>query len=357
MAEKVSARGSSSSSPKVIPMARKVKEYYRYPAMEAFHKGCVRRYFADVLYEMVDDPSTDSIVSWSQDGSSFIFWNQDKFCSDVLPKFGLSTSPTFFVRLTNIYVEVSEHCEYAHDYFVRGKPELTVEIERQFKESGAPIKLAINTACDHWLTSDKEFTYLVTKKTLAHKGELLPHTNISSAIGSYGYIVWPDGQKPINKSLNLHGCLPDSPIVSTISPVAVPVWSKPPALALKCNIGATWSATSPVSGADLLALSWASAAVIDLKLKNIMFEFSSVKAADALNNPLEHPSSYHLCHEVLNNVYSLPKSGLCLVSDNCNVAASAIADSVTKDRRLQSYVAFGGPHCHWLSAVLLQEAT
>lgn len=85
-------------------MARKVKEYYRYPAMEAFHKGCVRRYFADVLYEMVDDPSTDSIVSWSQDGSSFIFWNQDKFCSDVLPKFGLSTSPTFFVRLTNIYV-------------------------------------------------------------------------------------------------------------------------------------------------------------------------------------------------------------------------------------------------------------
>ena len=85
-------------------MAGRVKEYYRYPAMEAFHKGCVRRYFADVLYEMVDDPSTDSIVSWSQDGKSFIFWDQDKFCSDVLPKFGLSTSPTFFVRLTDIYV-------------------------------------------------------------------------------------------------------------------------------------------------------------------------------------------------------------------------------------------------------------
>ncbi|XP_048628375.1 heat stress transcription factor A-4a-like [Brassica napus] len=137
----------SSSSSQGLPVAGRVKEYYRYPAMEAFHKGCVRRYFADVLYEMVDDPSTDSIVSWSQDGKSFIFWDQDKFCSDVLPKFGLSTSPTFFVRLTNIYcfrkVEESEHCEYAHDYFVRGKPELTVEIERQFKERGAPIKLAI----------------------------------------------------------------------------------------------------------------------------------------------------------------------------------------------------------------------
>ncbi|XP_033141662.1 heat stress transcription factor A-4a-like isoform X3 [Brassica rapa] len=137
----------SSSSSQGLPVAGRVKEYYRYPAMEAFHKGCVRRYFADVLYEMVDDPSTDSIVSWSQDGKSFIFWDQDKFCSDVLPKFGLSTSPTFFVRLTDIYrfrkVEESEHCEYAHDYFVRGKPELTVEIERQFKERCASVKLDI----------------------------------------------------------------------------------------------------------------------------------------------------------------------------------------------------------------------
>ncbi|KAJ4887709.1 Heat stress transcription factor A-7a [Raphanus sativus] len=126
-------------------MAGRVKEYYRYPALEASHKGLVRRYFADVLYEIVDDPKTDSIVSWSQDGKSFIFWNQDKFCSDILlPKYGLTTFPTFIGRLSVTYrfrkVEESEHCEYAHDYFVRGKPELTVEIERQFKERCAPIK-------------------------------------------------------------------------------------------------------------------------------------------------------------------------------------------------------------------------
>ncbi|WZZ37280.1 hypothetical protein YC2023_020681 [Brassica napus] len=124
MAGKINLRElSSSSSP---PKAGRVKEYYRYPALEAFNKGRVRRYFADVLYEMVDDPSTDSIVSWSQDGKSFIFWDQDKFCNDVLPNYGLSTSPTFIGRLHKIYsfrkVEESEHCEYAHDYFVRGKP-------------------------------------------------------------------------------------------------------------------------------------------------------------------------------------------------------------------------------------------
>ncbi|KAF2564228.1 hypothetical protein F2Q70_00018913 [Brassica cretica] len=157
----------SSSSSQGLPVAGRVKEYYRYPALEAFHKGCVRRYFADA--RMVDDPSTDSIVSWSQDGSSFIFWDQDKFCSDVLPKFGLSTSPTFFGRLKNIYrfrkVEVSEHCEYAHDYFVRGKPELTVEIERQFKERGAPIKLAINPHEPAYKESRERIsTFMLAKK-------------------------------------------------------------------------------------------------------------------------------------------------------------------------------------------------
>ncbi|RID76896.1 hypothetical protein BRARA_B03846 [Brassica rapa] len=168
MAGKINLRElSSSSSP---PKAGRVKEYYRYPAaLEAFNKGRVRRYFADVLYEMVNDPSTDSIVSWSQDGKSFIFWDQDKFCNDVLPKYGLSTSPTFIGRLHKIYiskfrilnmyfgllilfernlnrfrkVEESEHCEYANDYFVRGKPELTVEIEKQFKERCASVKLDI----------------------------------------------------------------------------------------------------------------------------------------------------------------------------------------------------------------------
>ncbi|KAG2284449.1 hypothetical protein Bca52824_055669 [Brassica carinata] len=136
MAGKINLRElSSSSSP---PKAGRVKEYYRYPALEAFNKGRVRRYFADVLYEMVDDPSTDSIVSWSQDGKSFIFWDQDKFCNDVLPNYGLSTSPTFIGRLHKIYsfrkVEESEHCEYAHDYFVRGKP----AVQGKGKSQGHP---------------------------------------------------------------------------------------------------------------------------------------------------------------------------------------------------------------------------
>ncbi|KAF3535347.1 hypothetical protein F2Q69_00020784 [Brassica cretica] len=87
--------------------------------------------------------------------------------------------------------------------------------------------------------------------------------------------------------------------------------------------------------ASLLAMSCASAAVMDLKLKNTVFEFSYSEAVDALNNPLE--------------------SGLLLVPDTCNRAASAIADSITRDQRLQSYIATGGPR--WLSDLLSKEAS
>ncbi|KAL0691976.1 hypothetical protein Bca4012_059156 [Brassica carinata] len=169
MAGKVNARESSSLSPEGIPMAGRVKECYRYPFLEALNKGRVRRYFADVLYEMVDDPSTDSIVSWSQDGKSFIFWNPDKFSSDLLPKYGLTTFKTFTGRLSVTYrfrkVVESEHCEYSHDYFVRGKPELTVEIERQFKERCAPRKLDIDPSDPRYEESRERIrAFMLAKK-------------------------------------------------------------------------------------------------------------------------------------------------------------------------------------------------
>ena len=107
--------------------------------------------------------------------------------------------------------------------------------------------------------------------------------------------------------------------------------------------------------ASLLALSWASTAVQDLKLKDIVFEFSSQEAVNALNNPVEFSSYYYMCYDVFKNIYSVPKSSLSLVSDTCNQAAAAIADSVTRDHRVQSYVAAGGPRR--LSDLLIREVS
>ncbi|EYU31627.1 hypothetical protein MIMGU_mgv11b018749mg, partial [Erythranthe guttata] len=37
-------------------------------------------------YEMVDDPLTNSVVSWNYTGNSFVVWNPPEFAADLLPK-------------------------------------------------------------------------------------------------------------------------------------------------------------------------------------------------------------------------------------------------------------------------------
>ncbi|KAF2604752.1 hypothetical protein F2Q70_00028853 [Brassica cretica] len=112
--------------------------------------------------------------------------------------------------------------------------------------------------------------------------------------------------------------------------------------------------TSALLG-DLLALTWSTKAMKDLKFKNVMIEFSSTEAAGALTNPLNHPCTYQACHDILRAVHSLVGSRLLMVPVSSNVAAYEIACSVIRDHRHQSYVARSGPR--WLSSFLLIEAT
>ncbi|CAL9226059.1 unnamed protein product [Arabidopsis halleri] len=88
--------------------------------------------FVRKVYEMVDDPSTDSIISWGFNGDSFIVWNSPECLRDLFPRllgvkdFGTLTSYGFKK------VALSGHLEYANDYFVRGKPELLEKIGQSF---------------------------------------------------------------------------------------------------------------------------------------------------------------------------------------------------------------------------------
>lgn len=55
-------------------------------------------------YEMVDDPTTNSIVSWSPTNASFVVWNQLEFARDLLPRFFKHNNFSSFVRQLNTYV-------------------------------------------------------------------------------------------------------------------------------------------------------------------------------------------------------------------------------------------------------------
>ncbi|KAG5409971.1 hypothetical protein IGI04_006290 [Brassica rapa subsp. trilocularis] len=143
-----------------------------------------------------------------------------------------------------------------------------------------------------------------------------------------------------------------SPSTSVASEIPTQ-WSKPPRGFLKCNIGSAWSPTSLTGGGGWIIRDSAAAAR-DLRLKKIMFEFSSSQAAQALGNPLVTASSYQACHDVLRNIFSTANSTLSSVPDSCNSATTAIATSATNIWFHQSYIASNGPQ--WLAPLLAEEA-
>lgn len=60
--------------------------------------------FPTKIYEMVDDPSSDAIISWSQSGKSFIIWNPQEFCKDHLRRLFNTLHIHFFFYKLKIFV-------------------------------------------------------------------------------------------------------------------------------------------------------------------------------------------------------------------------------------------------------------
>ncbi|GFZ15598.1 heat shock transcription factor A1E [Actinidia rufa] len=110
--------------------------------VKSIENGVLIAPFLLKCHEMVDDQSTDALISWSSNGDSFVISDVTEFESELLPKYFKHNNFASFVRQLNIYgfrkIDPDRY-EFANDQFIKGQKHLLKNIFRR-KQSQVTVQ-------------------------------------------------------------------------------------------------------------------------------------------------------------------------------------------------------------------------
>ncbi|KFK37011.1 hypothetical protein AALP_AA4G200600 [Arabis alpina] len=85
-------------------------------------------------YKVVEDPTTDEVISWNGDGTGFVVWQPAEFARDLLPTLFKHCNFSSFVRQLNTYgfrKVTTIRWEFSNDMFRKGQRQLMCNIRRR----------------------------------------------------------------------------------------------------------------------------------------------------------------------------------------------------------------------------------
>ncbi|CAN6586402.1 unnamed protein product [Malus baccata var. baccata] len=98
-------------------------------------------------YMLVEDPATDDVISWNDDGSAFVVWQTAEFARDLLPTLFKHSNFSSFVRQLNTYgfrKVATNRWEFCNDKFRKGEKDQLCDIRR--RKAWATKQQPINNA-------------------------------------------------------------------------------------------------------------------------------------------------------------------------------------------------------------------
>ncbi|CAH8345522.1 unnamed protein product [Eruca vesicaria subsp. sativa] len=91
--------------------------------------------FHATVYEVVDDPTLDSVISWSKSNKSFVIWNPQELIERSIVSRFFCRELSQFISDVELFgfrrVKGSKHLKFTNANFVRGQPDLLKKMQSE----------------------------------------------------------------------------------------------------------------------------------------------------------------------------------------------------------------------------------